>query len=178
MHLRRRIPAAVLLSTLILVSACAGGPRQRPIPTGPVETGEGSLAAARKALQGSWALTSLEVVDASGARNPVKANGVLTLDAYSNLVISARIDDPRREKGLPLDFTGRIVIDPDKRLFYPADVEGAPDQRVDPKALAPVSSDKIRQYTITGDTLVVTYLDAAGRPTAVTTWRRTSKGGL
>ena len=178
MRLKHRIPAAVLLATLILISACAGGPRQRPIPIGPVETGEGSLAAARKELQGSWALTSLDVIDASGGRNPVKANGALSFDAFSNLVISARIDDPRLEKTLPLDFTGRIVINPDKRLFYPADVEGAPDHKVDPKALGPVSSDKIRQYTVTGDTLVVTYLDAGGKPTAVTTWRRTSKGGL
>lgn len=174
MRLERRNPVAAVIAALVFLSGCAGGPRQRPIPIGPVETGEGSLAAVRKELQGSWVLTSLEVVDASGARNPVKANGALSFDAYSNLVISARIDDPRLEKALPLDFTGRIVINPDKRLFYPADVEGAPGQEVDPKALGPVSSDKIRQYTITGDTLVVTYLDAAGKPTAVTTWRRTS----
>lgn len=73
---------------------------------------------------------------------------------------------------IPLDFTGGIVIDPAKRVFYPADVTA--NQPVDPNQLAPVGLDKVRQYSVKDDTLVVTYLDASGKPTAVVTWQKRS----
>lgn len=161
------IPTAAILAVL---AACAGAPRQKPVPMGPVDTGEGSLEAARRELHGSWSLVSLEAVDASGARHPVQASGVLSYDEHGNLKTTGTIDDPRLQNAIPIDFTGRIVIDPVKRVFYPADLVSS--EPVDSKQLAPVGLDKVRQYSVTGDTLVVTYLDAAGKPTAVLTWRK------
>jgi hypothetical protein len=136
------IPVAAIL---VVLAACAGAPRQRPVPMGPVDTGEGSLEAARRELQGSWSLVSLEAVDASGARHPVKASGVLSYDEYGNLKTIGTIDDPRLQSAIPLDLTGRIVLDPAKRVVYPADVTSA--EPVDPKRLAPVGLDKVRQYS-------------------------------
>jgi len=81
-----------------------------------------------------------------------------------------RIDDPRLQKAIPLDFNGRVVIDAAKREFYPADIEAGP--KVDTRKLAPIGVDKVRKFEVTGDRLVVTYQDAAGKPTARTTWRR------
>lgn len=171
-----RIIAVALLAALAAISAaCEAAPRQRPVRMGPVDTGAGSLEAARRELQGSWSLTSLEAVDASGARQQVKANGVLSFDTYGNLTITGRIDDPRLDAAIPLAFTGRIVIDPAKGVFYPADVEPDTDRPVDTTRLAPVGLDKVRRYSVTGDTLVVTYLDASGKATAVATWRRASE---
>lgn len=161
----------LLLALAAQSGACAPGPRQRPVRMGDVDTGSGSLEAARRELQGSWALGSLELVEATGARQPVKARGVLSYDAFGNLRITGTIDDSRLEKAIPLQFTGRIVIDPAKRVFYPADVEGP--KPADPKQLAPVGLDKVRQYEVSGDKLVITYLDASGKPTAVTTWKKT-----
>lgn len=171
----RRIAATTLLVAVTASgSGCAPAPRQRPVLMGPVDTGEGSLEAARRELEGAWSLTSLEVMDGAGARRAVKANGVLSFDTFGNLTISGRIDDPRMESAIPLAFTGRIVIDPAKHVYYPADVEADTSQPVDTGRLAPVALDKVRQYSVTGGTLVVTYLDSLGKPTAVATWRRTS----
>ena len=43
-------------------TGCSGAPRQRNVEMGPVEAGAGSLTAARKFLEGRWALESFEVL--------------------------------------------------------------------------------------------------------------------
>ena len=67
------------LLKILAIGACAGAPRERPLQTGPIETGAGSLNDTRQALEGTWKLASLEVVD-HGARRPVNAGGDLTTD--------------------------------------------------------------------------------------------------
>jgi hypothetical protein len=155
---------------LVLQAGCAAKPRERPLNIGPVDTGPGSLEATRRALQGTWTLVSLDVLDASGARQPVKATGRLTYDAYGNMTISGTIEnDPVKTPAL-LEFKGRIVIDTARKQFYAADLVAG--QPVDAAQLAPVSADKARRYELTSDSLTVTYMDAAGRPTATASWRR------
>lgn len=152
------------------VAGCAPSPRQRPVKMGPVDTGAGSLEAARRELEGTWVLQTLEIANTTGTFEPVKASGTLAYDAYSNLEIHGKIDDPRLQKAIVLDFTGRIVIDAAKRVFYPADVDAGP--QVDASKLAAIGLDKVRKYEVAGDRLVVTYQDTSGKPTARTTWRR------
>lgn len=154
----------------MLLPACSSAPRQKPIGLGEVDTGPGSLEATRRALQGTWSLVSLELVDPAGARKPVKATGQLTYDAYGSMKISGRIDDAPDRTPVLLDFSGRIVIDTQRKQFYPADLVAG--QPVDQSRLVPVSPDKARRYEITADTLTVTYMDAGGKPTAVANWRR------
>lgn len=158
------------VTSAALLSGCAAAPRQRPVKMGSVDTGSGSLEATRRQMEGRWTLSSLEVVDASGKRRPVSATGQLTYDAYSNLTISGVIQEPALQDSLAIDFTGRVVLDPAKKQYYPIDL--TTERPVSASAIAPVSPDKIRQYDITGDTLTVTYLDAAGKPTAVAVWKR------
>jgi hypothetical protein len=43
---------------------------------------------------------------------------------------------------------------------------------VDPSQIGPVSPDKTRRYVLTDATFVITYIDRAGKVTAVTQWRR------
>jgi hypothetical protein len=171
--MRRTLAPAVvacLACSWLCVAGCAPSPRQRPVKMGPVDAGAGSLEAARRDLEGTWVLQTLEIVNPSGGFESVKASGTLAYDAYSNLQINGKIDDPRLQKSIPLDFNGRVVIDPSKREFYPADIEAGP--KVDTAKLAPIGLDKVRKFEIAGDRLVVTYQDASGKPTAKTTWRR------
>ena len=156
-----------------LVLACGGckaGPTGRPIRTGPVDTGPGSLEATRRTLEGTWTLSSLEVIGAGGARRPVKATGKLTYDAFGNMSVRSVIEDAALKNSLVLDYDGRIVIDTAKREFYADNLTS--DRPADPKQVAPIAADKIRRYELTPDAFVVTYVDVAGNPTAVARWRR------
>jgi len=137
---------------------------------GAPNTGPGSVTAERKALEGSWTLVSLEMVDEQGARRAVKASGQLSYDAYSNMKIQGIIEDPANPKPIVIDYEGRIFIDPVKHEFYPADLKT--DKPVEPSQIAAVSPEKVRRYELTPDSFVVTYLDAAAKPTAVARWKR------
>ena len=169
-HVARTLVVVGSLVSGAVLGGCAAAPRERPVKMGPVDTGAGSLEATRRGLEGSWTLSSLEVVDAAGVRRPVTANGRLTYDAYGNMMIRGVVEDAKLKDTLVIDFTGRIVIDSTKKQFYPADLNT--DRPPSPSAIAAVSPDKVRQYDLAGDTFTVTYLDAAGKPTAVATWKR------
>jgi len=151
-------------------AACKGGPTDRPIKMSPVDTGPGSLEATRRALEGSWTLLSLELVDARGAKTAVKATGSLKYDAFGNMSIHGVVDDPAMQGKVVLDYDGRIIIDTAKKQYLPAGLTSS--QPVDPAQIAPVSPDKIRRYELNGDSLVVTYLGETGHPTAVAHWQR------
>ena len=149
---------------------CKSAPLDRPIKLGPVDTGPGSVEATRRALEGSWTLASLEVVDAGGARRPVKASGQLQYDAYGNMKVRGVIEDPALQKTLVLDYDGRIVIDTAKHQFYSENLVS--ERPVDPGQVAPIAPDKVSRYELSADAFVVTYVDASGNPTAVARWRR------
>jgi hypothetical protein len=178
---RHRLPArpsgrlavaaqAAAVAGLIALAGCAPAPRQKPMLMGDVNAGAGSLEATRKALEGSWTLVSLATVDAAGKQTPVKAKAQLTYDAYGAMTIKGAVEDDPSKTPVLLEYSGRIVIDTQKKLFYPADlVEG---REVDEKRLAAVSPDKARKYDISADTLTITYMDAAGKPTAISSWKR------
>jgi hypothetical protein len=168
---RRVVAVLPALFAAVALASCKPAPRQKPMLMGDVNAGAGSLEATRKALEGTWTLVSLDVVDAAGAKKPVKAKGQLTYDSYGAMTIKGAVEDDPTKTPMLLEYSGRIVIDTAKKLFYPADLveEG---QKVDPKRIAAVSPDKARKYEITADTLTITYLDKAGKPTAVSSWKR------
>jgi len=159
------VAAAALSAT-----GCAQNNSVRSERIGLANTGPGSLNATRKALEGTWTLESLEMVDAQGARRPVKASGQLTYDAYGNMNVRGVIEDPSERAPIVLDYQGRILIDTAKLQFYPADL--ASDRPVQPGQAESIAPDKVRKYELTEGTFVVTYLDASAKPTAVAHWRR------
>jgi hypothetical protein len=161
-----------VVGLLVQLAACSAAPRQRAVKGGPVDTGAGSLEAVRRDLQGTWILSSLTVVDATGAKRAAKANGTLTYDDKGNMLVRGSVEGADRS-AITLDFTGRIVIDPARHRFYAQDLQT--DRPVDPVQIEAVSPDKVRQYELAGDTFTVTYLDAASKPTAVAVWHRTEK---
>jgi hypothetical protein len=138
---------------------------------GPAASGPGTVESERRQLEGSWTLETATLYDATGAGRTVKAAGLLTYDKFGNMTVQGSVPDDQAKTSIPLDFSGRIVIDPARHQFYSADLagEGATSSAA---PLAAVSIDKVRRYEIAGDILTVTYLDTAGKPTAVVTWRR------
>ena len=164
------IAVAGTVALVCVAGGCAATPRQRPIEMGPVDVGPGSLEATRRALEGTWTLVTLEVIDKAGARRPIKAGGQLTYDAFGNMTIRGVVEDKALFETLVLDYEGRIVIDPVKKEFRAAALTS--DRPADPSQIGPVSPDKVRRYELTADTFVVTYVDASTGPTAVATWTR------
>lgn len=161
---------ALALMLGALAAGCSSAPRQRPVKVGSVDTGTGSLEAIRRQLQGTWDLVALEAVDA-GRLTPVNAAGRLLYDEFGNMSIKGTIDDPRLKDALRLDYSGRVVIDTARQELVPAEVS-AGEASPDPAQLGRIATTQRRRYAFEGDLLKITYLDAAGNPTGVATWRR------
>ncbi|AMY12131.1 hypothetical protein LuPra_05403 [Luteitalea pratensis] len=163
------VPLACLLTAQILVG-CAATPSRRPLKTTPVTSGEGTTEAIRKQLEGTWSLTSFSVFDAAGKPTAVEASGRLAYDAYGNLDLSGKINDPAAAGGsaAALNFKGRAVVDVGGSRIVLADVSG----NVDPSALPTnMGIDKVRYYSFEGDTLSLETRDGT-RVLARTVWKR------
>jgi hypothetical protein len=97
----------------------------------------------------------------------------LTYDAYGNLSIIGKIDQPGETGGAGaplLSFKGRAVIDADKQQLRLMNTQG------DEKALpTEVSPDLLRRYEFYGDVLKLSTVDASGSPTATATWKKRAR---
>ena len=82
-------PAVAALMLLAAAAAVySGEPRQRS----KVDTGPGSLTAARKYLEGRWGLESFEVRPPGKPPIQLKGSGVLNYDDFGNLTMEIRAD--------------------------------------------------------------------------------------
>ena len=173
--MRRSGLTAVALSLACLLAAqslagCAATPSRRPLKTTAINTGEGTPEAVRRQLEGTWSLTSFSVFDQAGTPKVVEASGRLSYDAYGNLDLSGRIDDPAAAgaSASALTFKGRAVVDAGASRIVLADVQG----NVDPSALPKnMGIDKVRYYKFDGDTLSLETRDGT-RVLARTVWKR------
>jgi hypothetical protein len=165
----------VLTLVAAMLAGCKAQPRTRPVKMGDVDTGPNSVEAARRQLEGTWDLTSLETYASPGAA-PTKAEGitaVLSYDAHGNLRIMGNPGSagtlPAGASGL-LTYSGRAVIDPIKKELRLLDVKG----ETDPNATLSkeVAVGRVRRYTIENGVLTISVLDAAGQPSATTTWKK------
>ena len=159
------------------LAGCAAKPRERPREGGPVDTGAGTLTAARKYLEGRWALESLQLFPAGKAPVTVPAQGTVTYDDFSNLTMDVRGDaaavQALKDAGIPATNTGfstagRAVVDMQQRtLTYMTSKDGsvaAPG--------SPLDLRRPRHWEVTQDTLTLTTKDDAGNPLIVSKWRR------
>lgn len=168
----RAISFSLLVATLI--AGCQASPRQRPVELGPVNTGPGSLEAERKRFEGRWSLERFEVIE-KGQATPVKAQAVLTLDAYGNIDVKGEVQGPlpgqtptARVEPL-LQYSGRIEIDQRTQVFRLR----APEGDIDPAIKARIDPNEIRKYEFIGaDQLRISFVDANGQPTASTLFRK------
>jgi hypothetical protein len=166
------VPAAVLL----VLPACAEKrTRRSPIPLGSVASGEGTLAAVRTQLEGTWNLVSAELVSASGQRTALRGTAVLTYDAYGNLSLKSTYVDPAAtaDQKAVLNYSGRAVIDVQQQVLHLLSLQESEGDfaKLPPEMLA----RRDRAYAFDGDLLTLTIKDASGRVTAVTTWRKQTR---
>ena len=175
------------LCAAALVSSCAPSARQRPINTSPIASGGDTLESARKALQGTWALMSLNVIAPDGRKASIDAAGTLVSDAFGNLSIEYRMS-PAGQKTLegiglstpnPVVATsGRAVIDVNqKRITYVSEkAEAKPfDAELAARRKNPFALEHPRYYSLDTDgvlSLTTRYED--GTDAAVGRWKKGS----
>ena len=163
---------------VVAASGCRGAAGENPPKGGPVETGAGSLTAARKFLEGRWTLESFEVMPPGKAAVTLKGQGTLVYDDFGNLNVEIRTDeksaDVLRAAGIEIrdgviSSSGRTVVDMQNRtLTYVIKDQAAPMTR----AGGPLALNRPRHWEVQADLLTVTTKDDQGNPLSVGRWRR------
>jgi hypothetical protein len=157
--------------------ACTGAPRQRPVKGGPVETGTGTIAAARKFLEGRWTLESFQVYPPGRSPITLTGQGTLNYDDYGNLQIEIRTDDAAADqlraagiemKNNEISSTGRTVIDLQNRTLAYI-LEG---QSAIAAPAGPLSLNRPRYWQVEGDRLTLTTKEADGTVLSIGRWKR------
>jgi hypothetical protein len=165
-----------LTTAVVAFSAgCASAPRERPIPLGEVQSGPGTLASARKFLEGRWTLESFEVYPPGKGPVPLKGSGSLLYDDMGNMRMEIRADqdsaDALRKAGIDIrdgviSTDGRTAIDlQNKTITYVLQGQA-------PLIEGPLSMRIPRHWVVDGDTLTLTTKDQAGKPLSVGRWKR------
>jgi hypothetical protein len=157
--------------------ACTGAAGEHPIEGGPVDTGKGSLTAARKYLEGRWALESFEVLPPGKPKITLKGQGTLVYDDFGNLTVEIRTDeqsgDLLRAAGIDIRdnviaSSGRTVVDMQNRtLTYVLQGQGSTPSRSGPLAL-----NRPRHWEVQADELTLSTKDEQGNPLSVGRWKR------
>lgn len=171
----RRGANTFLLLVALATGGCGAKAGERPVTLGPVNTGPGTLTAARKYLEGRWTLESFEVYPKGRPPVALKGSGTLVYDNMSNLRMEIRADegsaDLLRAAGIDIrdgvvSTEGRTAIDLQNRtLTYVLDGQT-------PLIEGPLSMRHPRHWVVEGDTLTLTTKDEAGGPLSIGRWRR------
>ncbi|HEY7188073.1 MAG TPA: hypothetical protein VH436_16070 [Vicinamibacterales bacterium] len=185
----RAIKWIVIASATLLLGACAGAPRQRPLPTKAIDEGPTTTSGARKQLEGRWALVSYSVTTADGRKADVDADGQLTFDGFGVMQMEYRLTDAGQKTltglgvGLntPIISTGgNVVIDPQKHLItYTGKDYNQKLLSYDPQLAKqranPFALERTREYSFSPDgTLTLRTRYENGKDAAVSVWKRGS----
>jgi hypothetical protein len=178
MRTKHVLNVVVMLALLAAVSACAAKPIEKPIAVAPAETGAGSLASARKFLEGRWVLESFEMRPPGKAPITLNGSGTLVYDEYSNLKMEIRADKAStnllRSAGIDIrngviSTNGRTAVDmQNQTLTYVL------SGQTPTAAPGPLDPSRPRHWDVQGDVLVLSTLDEAGQPLSVGRWKRRS----
>ena len=169
---------AALCVLAVWAAACASSsPVNRPLAVGDVPTGAGSTAAARRFLEGTWNLVSLDVYPPNQPPIHAGATGTLTYDDFANMNVDLRLDANTarlfQQIGIPVSngavqTTGRTLVDMTSRtLAYT--LEG--QQAVRPPT-HPLDTNRPRYWEVEGNRLTLTTKDQAGMPLSVAVWQK------
>lgn len=187
MHRQRMLMTAACAA--LVVAGCARSPRQRPLETTPIATGEGTMEAERKRLEGRWTLVSLTVATESGQQAAVDAVGMLVFDGFGNLRIEYRMSEAGRRtlEGLGiampspvLSIQGSVAIDPvAKQIVYAgADVQKRAlgfDPDLAARRANPFTLERARYYRFDGENaLTLTTRHENGSDAATAHWKKGS----
>ena len=178
MHTQRALGLVALAGMLTTLGACAARDRERPLPTTRVESGTGTVAQARKYLEGRWILESFEVYSAGKPPIALKGTGILNYDDFGNLRMEIRADeassDLLRAAGIDIrdgviSTEGRTAIDLQNRtLTY--SLEGQPSSMA--TGGGPLATNRPRHWEVTADVLTLTTRDDSGAPLSIARWKR------
>lgn len=156
---------------------CGPGPNKRPVKGGPVETGMGTLAAARRYLVGTWTLVSYDLYPPGQPVLHLNGTGTLVYDDYSNLNMEIRADEATAQvvekAGIKMDNgvfvqKGRTAVDVQaKTLTYV--FEGQTNWVTD---TSPLSPHRPRHWQVEGNVLTLTTNGDDGKPAAVSKWQK------
>jgi len=159
------------------LAGCAAQPRQRARQGGPVDTGAGTLTAARTYLEGRWSLEFFEVFPAGKPPVRIKGQGTVLYDDFGNLEMDVRADagsvQALRAAGVEVvndgfSTKGRAVIDMQKKtLTYVLSKDGSIGRQT-----GPLDLNLPRYWEVTADKLTLTTKDANGKPLFVSAWNR------
>ena len=168
---------SVFVVLLGSAAGCMGAPRQRPVKGGPVDEGPESITAARKFLEGRWALEEFQVFPPGKPAITLTGSGSLNYDQFGNLRIEIRADeksaDLLRAEGVEMkdgviSTDGRAVVDMQNRtLTYIL-----PGEPVGAKAAGPLAPSRPRHWEVKGDLLFLSTRDEAGKPLSTGRWKR------
>ena len=171
-----KICFVVVFSAAIVLLGTSTSTAQR-VKMGKVDTGPGTLTAARKYLEGRWGLMSFEVFPPGKAPIQVKGDGMLTYDAFGNL--EARIKVPKdsalilEAAGIPTEngafsTSGRTALDLQARtltyIFAGQPPLGAPS--------GPLALNRPRHWQVEEGVLTLTTKDRDGTVLSVTRWQK------
>ena len=181
-RLIRRTGACFALAIPVFVAGgCAGAPRGKPIETSPIESGAGSVTAARVALKGRWNLVSFDVFPPGRPAINVPAQGTLMYDDFGNLDMRLKVPDPAVAErlqlaGIPLKdgeiaTTGRTAIDLQKRTLTYL-MEGSKGLVASSASAAPLSADRPRHWEYADGVLTLTTKNNDGQPLSVGRWKK------
>jgi hypothetical protein len=161
------------IALLLAIAAPAASEPQR----GPANTGPGTLAAARKYLEGRWSLMSFEIHPPGKPPVSIKGAGTLTYDGFGNLDVEIRVDDETADvlaaAGIPttkgtLSTRGRTVVDMQARtLTYVLEGQppfGAPS--------GPLALNRPRHWEVTDNVLTLTTKGSDGKPLSIARWQK------
>jgi hypothetical protein len=165
----------------MIVTLAAAAPAatldQQRLRTGPVETGPGTLSAARKYLEGLWVLLSYEIFQPGQSPLRLEGEGTLVYDDFGNLEMTVRVDDDTalilEKAGIPtsdgvLSTKGRTVIDLQGRtLVFVLDGQPVFGARSGPLAL-----NRPRHWEVAGNVLTLTTKGEDGQPLSISRWQK------
>lgn len=174
-----RCISVVVSATIVALtlSACSSVPWEGPIKGGPTETGAGTLAAARKYLEGRWSLVSYEVYPPDGPAITLQGTGILTFDEFANLTIDIRADKASaavlEKAGIQttngtLLTSGRTVVDMQARTLTYV-IEGQPPLGA---PSGPLALNRPRHWEVEGNLLTLTIKGDDGRPVSIGRWEK------
>jgi hypothetical protein len=160
----------------VAAAAGTGASAQKPNTAAP---GGGSVAAARKFLEGRWFNESFEVFPPGKPPIRLKGTGVLNYDDFGNLTMDVRADqassDLLRAAGINIQdgvisTKGRTVIDLQNRTITYF-LEGQRSSYA--TGGGPLALNRPRHYELNGDVLTLTTKDDLGAPLSVSRWKKT-----
>lgn len=166
----------ITAAALVALASCGAAKGENPLELGPVDTGKGTLTAARAFLQGTWALESFEVRPLGKPPIVLKTSGTLVYDESSNLKMEIRADeassDILRAAGVDIrdgviSTDGRTAIDLQHHTLTYVVADQAPLMR------GPLGAHRPRYWTVEGNVLILTTKDEAGQPLSIGRWRKT-----